>query len=284
MAQEARYTGGPRPPLDRRPLTRDDLDDSYPSPVNNNLAERLFTIALSGEFAGDFTRLGIPDTVSRRWALDPETEQKWQHTLQLHHPSYECSLRPASSIDTRVPFYGPREPLRRSRASPITPRTPHTPFTPDSPELETPCDDSPGPRSQPRNQNPEDDDSSNDDSVHKITPFPLWEFPIESTPSTDHHYITGLHNSRLPQSQEAFLSYESVPVANVASRQSDGRSSLDSDSPSESRNGAEHPHVVPRAGSVRPKLSIVTQMSHSRESTTSIGQLWYHNTSSIRSF
>lgn len=272
MAQEARYAGGPRPPIDRRSTTRDDLDDSSPSPVNNNLAERLFTIALSGNFADDFTRLSIPDTTSRRWALDPETEQKWRHTLQLHHPFYECSSRPSSSIDARVPFFGPREPLRRSRASPITPRTPYTPFTPDTPELETPYDDEPGPRSQPRNQKLDDVDSSDDDSVHKITPFPLWKYPIESTPSTDHHHITELDSSRLHQSQETFLSYVSLPVANVTSRQSDGRSSLDSDSPSETQNATGSPHVIPRAGSVRPRLSIVTQVSRSRESTISKGQ------------
>lgn len=68
MALEARYTGGPRPPVDRRSNARDDLDDFNPSPISN-LAERLVTVALSGNFVNDTAQLHVSDTTPSPAAL-----------------------------------------------------------------------------------------------------------------------------------------------------------------------------------------------------------------------
>lgn len=312
MPQTPRYErgawrGGPRPPIDRRTMTRDDLDD-FRQP-ENVLAERLFAIALTENFAGgNAPQAGLPDRASRRWALDPETEQKWQHVLELHQPRLphlETSSGPSSAVDSRVSFFGPREQRRPPRASPLTPHTPFTPFTPytpDTPELETPDDDVPGP--QPHNEKSVDYDSD-DDSFHGqenlITPFPLWQFPINPTPSGDHQNIAESRNLVVYETEEASLSYASLPSRTLKRHQhsetapstplrrwrvvnadpQDVESSSDSLGPSSALprpSPVGSPQATPQAKSLRPRLSIVTSVSRSRASTFSRGQSTNHAT------
>lgn len=300
------WRGGPRPPIAgtsrRTTMTKDDLDGTRDA--SDSFADRLFVISLS-EYAGSDSTLqaNSPNRADRRRGLDLETEQRWQHVLELHRPRLphlETSSGPASAADSRVSFFGPREPRRPSKASPLTPHTPYTPFTPftpDTPELETPDDDVPGSLAQ--NQKFVESDSE-DSSLRAlettITPFPLWEYPINPTPG-DSLNVPGTGLQVDYRTDDTLLSYASsfsspppttrphpdiAPLTPLRRFRVVNGGPQDLESSSDSHGTSSTPpspsQLEPSQGTapaktLRPRLSIVTGVSRVRANTFSRGQI-----------
>ncbi|KAJ3570449.1 hypothetical protein NP233_g4399 [Leucocoprinus birnbaumii] len=296
LHRRSNWIGGPRPPaatVGRNPTrTKDDLEVDDPSEA---FLDRSFALAMLAEHlrrTGESgTQTPSSDRVSRRWALDLETEEQWLQLLQAGRPS--ASLHPsgsASSFSTpidssRWQFFGPRQPRRSTRASPVTPYTPFTPFTalpsPDTPELETPDDEVSGSHVATQKAPQSDfDDASQLGLEYVITPFLLWEPSVNSShpsqghasPETndadelfgyEHRYpvIPPLRPLRVDWSRQARDALSSSKSIAPGPSTPTSMSSLKSE-PIPSENSRK---------SSRPRLSIVTSSSWPRNSTSSRG-------------
>ncbi|KAF5351141.1 hypothetical protein D9756_008335 [Leucocoprinus leucothites] len=284
QGQRSNWIGGPRSPAAARyrpARTRDDLEVDDPS---DSFPNRSFVLSMLAEHftGGSGTQAHSTDRASRRWALDPETEERWGELLQTgrqsstpHLPASASASASSSPIDSRWQFFGPRQPRRAPRASPSTPTTPFTPFTPytpDTPELETPK------TRQKTSESDSDDASSLHGLEFKITPFLLWE-PSVSSSDRNHAHIAvqmdGADASFGPEHRPAAIP-PLRPLRADYRRQAVG--SQDSVSPtlsapsspsSPSSPKSERAQIGSPKQSSRPRLSIVTSSSWSRTSASS---------------
>lgn len=286
------WTGGPRLPIagpSRRSSTRDDLDTTPRTVVP--LADRLFDIAMKGFLAdGIAAQSGHPDRSSRRQALSPDTEQEWQRVLELHQPRLphiHFPSAPTSASDSRRSFFGPREQLRRPKASPLTPHTPNTPrtpstfctppstpYTPDSPELETPDDNVPGVHVQNQKFGDSDSEDGSFDALENIiTPFPWWEFPDPRSSVGEDNKSSGEMDPTDYISNDSYLSYKSIlpPVAQHYPEVTPLRPWQIVNAPSQDTEPSSD-RASSSTRTLRPRLSIITQISRSQNEALTRGQ------------
>ena len=203
--QRSRWRGGPRLPATalRHARTKDDLEVEGPSNVPS---DNSFTIAMLAEHFNareSGTRAHPVNRASRRWALDPKTEERWLQLLQAGPPSKPYPPNPTSAsspADTRWQFYGPRQPRQTHKINLSATHCPYTRLTtiysPDTPELETPDDKVPESYvTKEKSVESDADDVSLGGPEFLITPFPLWEHPLAYSVSTQGHTATEMNDT-----------------------------------------------------------------------------------------
>ena len=282
--QRSRWRGGPRLPVSawrQRARSKDDLEVQSPSNVSS---DNSFATAMLAEHLNkreSSTRVPV-NRVSRRWALDSETEERWLQLLQAGPPSKPHPPGPtsASSVtDTRWQFYGPRQPRRNHQ---IRLSADHCPCmaldSPDTPELETPDDKVPESyvSMEKSVESDADDDASLCGPEFLITPFPLWEHPPTHSVTTEGRTATEINDDAQCQ-PVAFPPLQFLPDDRSGAIQSSMWSQhhgIVPGTPTNFHSEASHLRRSPR-----PQLSIVTSSSWSRSSNSICGKFWSTPTS-----